>query len=147
MEVFRSGISGTASMTKSTFERSSIFVVGKRRSREADASSCDMRFLMISFSRSLSVVEIRSWFEFCSAAAFADLQRSGPCQSKLVSCPPASQVSAPFELQRALCLIPDLLLLVWDSRDRRLYWPQMASFTICPAPTTPSLLTSAADSW
>lgn len=33
MENFRAGISGTASMTKSADERSSIFVVGVRRER------------------------------------------------------------------------------------------------------------------
>lgn len=39
MEVLRSGISGTASMTKSTEDRSSIFRLGVRRPRAASADS------------------------------------------------------------------------------------------------------------
>ena len=52
---FREGISGTASMTKSTVERSSIFVVVVSRDRVIDASSWVRRCLATSFSRSLSV--------------------------------------------------------------------------------------------
>jgi hypothetical protein len=50
----RSGISGTASMTKSTSDKSSRDVLDVRRSRVAAASSFDMRPLPTSFSRSLS---------------------------------------------------------------------------------------------
>lgn len=54
MSNFREGISGTASMTKSTEERSSIDVVGVSRLRTASASSCEIRCLETSFARSLS---------------------------------------------------------------------------------------------
>jgi hypothetical protein len=52
--LLRSGISGTASMTKSTSDKSSSFVLDVSRSRAAVASSFDMRPLPTSFSRSLS---------------------------------------------------------------------------------------------
>lgn len=54
MSNFREGISGTASMTKSTEERSSIDVVGVRRLRTSSASDWDMRSFETSFARSLS---------------------------------------------------------------------------------------------
>lgn len=56
MEVFNSGISGTASMTKSTSDRSSIFVVGLRRPRTSVAVSRVIRSFATSFSRSLSAI-------------------------------------------------------------------------------------------
>ena len=55
MEVLRSTISGTASITKSTEERSSIFRLGVMRERTLSAASRVIRSLEISFSRSLSV--------------------------------------------------------------------------------------------
>ena len=55
IDIFRSGISGTASMTKSTLDRSSIFVVEERRFLHASASSLDILCFETSFSRSLSV--------------------------------------------------------------------------------------------
>ena len=54
MLVLREGISGTASITKSTLERSSIFVVGESRSRAAVASFLDIRSFETSFSSNLS---------------------------------------------------------------------------------------------
>lgn len=54
MEVFKSGISGTASMTKSTSERSERLVLGTRRLRTRSAVSRVMRSLETSFSSSLS---------------------------------------------------------------------------------------------
>lgn len=51
----RSTISGTASITKSTDERSSILVLGVRRPRAASAASRVRRCLETSFSSSLSV--------------------------------------------------------------------------------------------
>ena len=56
MENFNEGISGTASMTKSAFERSSSFVVVTMRCRIAAASSLLILSLETSFSKSLSVV-------------------------------------------------------------------------------------------
>ena len=53
--VFREGISGTASITKSTSERADISVVVVRRERALSASSWVRRCLETSFSRSLSV--------------------------------------------------------------------------------------------
>ena len=53
--VLREGISGTASITKSTLESSSVFVVAVRRERAAVASDWEIRCLETSFSRSLSV--------------------------------------------------------------------------------------------
>jgi hypothetical protein len=50
----RSKTSGTASMTKSTSDRSSSLVLDVKRSRAADASSFDILPLPTSFSRSLS---------------------------------------------------------------------------------------------
>ena len=52
--VLREGISGTASIAKSTLERSSILVVGVSRSRAAVASSWDIRPFETSFSSNLS---------------------------------------------------------------------------------------------
>ena len=54
IEVFRSGISGTASITKSTDDRSSNFRLGVMRDRAAVAASLVMRSLEMSFSSSLS---------------------------------------------------------------------------------------------
>lgn len=54
MVVLREGISGTASITKSTLERSSILVLAVSRSRAAVASPLDIRSLDTSFSSSLS---------------------------------------------------------------------------------------------
>ena len=51
----REGISGTASMTKSTVERSSREVVGVRRARAASAWDWVMRDLETSLARSFSV--------------------------------------------------------------------------------------------
>jgi hypothetical protein len=50
----RSGISGTASITKSTSERSSIEVLDVNRSLAATASSLEILPFPTSFSRSLS---------------------------------------------------------------------------------------------
>lgn len=58
MEVFREGISGTASMMKSAFERSSILVEGVRKERAASASDWEMRCLETSFARSFSEIEV-----------------------------------------------------------------------------------------
>ena len=55
MSHFREGISGTASMTKSTVERSSMDVVGMRRLRTSSASDLEMRSFEISFASSFSV--------------------------------------------------------------------------------------------
>lgn len=52
IEALRERISGTASITKSAFERSIIFVEAKSRAREAVASACVKRFLDTSFARS-----------------------------------------------------------------------------------------------
>lgn len=57
MEVLRSGISGTASITKSTEDRSSSFRLGLIRPRALSAASRVMRSLEMSFSRSLSIHE------------------------------------------------------------------------------------------
>lgn len=54
MDVFKDGISGTASMTKSAVERSVICVDVERRSREAVASACVSLFLDTSFASSWS---------------------------------------------------------------------------------------------
>jgi hypothetical protein len=56
MENFREGISGTASITKSTSARESIEVVGERRERILSDCSCVMRSFDTSFARSLSGV-------------------------------------------------------------------------------------------
>ena len=56
MENFREGISGTASITKSTSARESIEVVGERRERILSDCSCVMRSFETSFARSLSGV-------------------------------------------------------------------------------------------
>ena len=63
MDVFREAISGTASMTKSAVERSSILVVGVRRFRMVDASSLVIRSLETSLSRSLSVDDLSAFVE------------------------------------------------------------------------------------
>lgn len=55
MELLRSGISGTASITKSTSERSSSLVLGKRRPRTWSAASRVRRSFETSLSRSLSI--------------------------------------------------------------------------------------------
>jgi hypothetical protein len=62
---FKEGISGTASITKSAEERSSIDVVGIRRARTASASDWEMRSLETSFASSLSVAvdENRSYVQ------------------------------------------------------------------------------------
>lgn len=57
MENFKEGISGTASITKSAEERSSIFVVGVRRERMLSDCSWVMRCLVTSLARSLSGVK------------------------------------------------------------------------------------------
>lgn len=54
MSNFREGISGTASMMKSTVERSSMDVVGVRRLRTPSASDWEMRSFETSFASSLS---------------------------------------------------------------------------------------------
>lgn len=54
MENFREGISGTASITKSTSARESIDVVGARRDRILSDCSCVIRSFETSFARSLS---------------------------------------------------------------------------------------------
>jgi hypothetical protein len=51
---FKEGISGTASITKSTEERESMDVVGMKRERIFSDSSWVMRCLVTSFARSLS---------------------------------------------------------------------------------------------
>jgi hypothetical protein len=51
---FRDGISGTASITKSTSARESIDVVGKRRDLIPSDWSCVIRSFETSFARSLS---------------------------------------------------------------------------------------------
>jgi hypothetical protein len=75
--VFRSGISGTASMTKSTSDRSSRDVLVVRRSRVAWASSSDILCLETSFARSLSAnfrpLSIAAWdasISFTGTCAF-----------------------------------------------------------------------------
>lgn len=54
MENFREGISGTASITKSTSARESMEVVGERRERILSDCSCVIRSFETSFARSLS---------------------------------------------------------------------------------------------
>lgn len=54
MENFKEGISGTASITKSTSARESIDVVGPRRDRILSDCSCVIRSFDTSFARSLS---------------------------------------------------------------------------------------------
>jgi hypothetical protein len=54
MENFREGVSGTASITKSTSARESIDVVGARRDRILSDCSCVIRSFETSFARSLS---------------------------------------------------------------------------------------------
>lgn len=54
MEVLRSAISGTASITKSTLEKSSSFVVGVSIERILEAASWVRRSLETSLARSLS---------------------------------------------------------------------------------------------
>lgn len=54
MENFKEGISGTASITKSTSERKSIEVLGSRRDRILSDCSCVIRSLETSFASSLS---------------------------------------------------------------------------------------------
>lgn len=68
MEVFRSVISGTASMTKSTSVRSSILVVGLRSPRTSVAASLVIRSFATSFSRSLSVVGNIYKYRFLNAS-------------------------------------------------------------------------------
>ena len=62
MEYFRDGISGTASMTKSTSERESIEVLGSRRDRILSDCSCVIRSLETSFASNLSV---RAYISLC----------------------------------------------------------------------------------
>ena len=54
MDIFSEGISGTASMTKSTSERESIDVVGLRSDRILSDCSCVMRSFATSLASSLS---------------------------------------------------------------------------------------------
>lgn len=54
MENFKEGISGTASITKSTSARESIDVVGPRSDRILSDCSCVIRSFDTSFARSLS---------------------------------------------------------------------------------------------
>ena len=61
---FKEGISGTASMTKSTDERSDIWVVAVRRDRVVSASSWDMRSFATSFARSLSAFFYQNRMDF-----------------------------------------------------------------------------------
>lgn len=82
--VLRERISGTASMTKSTSERSSIFVVVVRRERAVEASDWEMRCLETSFSRSLSVSHCQKVLLPCRAWV-EDLQTSSLCLSMLES--------------------------------------------------------------
>lgn len=56
MEVFKEGISGTASIMKSESDRSSILVVGERRERAESASDCEILCLETSLARSLSAI-------------------------------------------------------------------------------------------
>jgi hypothetical protein len=49
------GISGTASITKSTFERSPIAVVGVSKDLALSACSCVILLLVTSLARSLSI--------------------------------------------------------------------------------------------
>ena len=58
MVSFNEGISGTASITKSTLERSSILVVGESKERAESASAWVIRFLDTSFSKSFSIALI-----------------------------------------------------------------------------------------
>jgi hypothetical protein len=58
MSNFRSGISGTASITKSTSDRSSSFVVDESRDRASSAWSCVIRDLDTSLARSLSESDV-----------------------------------------------------------------------------------------
>lgn len=58
ISVFNLSISGTASMTKSTLERSSKLVVGWSRERIDAASSFDSLSFATSFSKSLSGIEV-----------------------------------------------------------------------------------------
>ncbi len=55
MENLRDGISGTASITKSTLERESIDVVEVRRDRVLSDCSCVIRSFATSLANSLSV--------------------------------------------------------------------------------------------
>jgi len=54
MENFKEGISGTASITKSTSERESIEVLGERRDRIVSDCSCVIRSFATSLAKSLS---------------------------------------------------------------------------------------------
>lgn len=54
IENFKEGISGTASMTKSTSERESIEVVELKSDRILSACSCVMRSFVTSLAKSLS---------------------------------------------------------------------------------------------
>lgn len=57
--VFRSGISGTASITKSTSFTSSILVLGVSNPRIFPASSLEIRSFAISLSNNLSFEGVR----------------------------------------------------------------------------------------
>lgn len=79
MDIFKDGISGTASMTKSTVERSVISVDVERRSREAVASAWVSLFLVTSFARSWSCFSTQFSFEVYNHGGA--LERTGEFQT------------------------------------------------------------------
>ena len=78
MENFREGISGTASITKSTLARESIDVVGLRRDRILSDSSCVILSFETSFAKSLSGIQ-----KIVSASPFT---MGGECCQMVSTC-------------------------------------------------------------
>ena len=78
MSVFNFGISGTASITKSVSERSSILVVGKSRERAESASDLEIRCLETSFSNNFSAAQV----------SISQSQQGNWCQTDLQTASP-----------------------------------------------------------
>ncbi len=119
IDFFKSGISGTASMTKSTSERSSIFVVGCSRDFVSLATSCVILDFETSFSRSLS------------ANSMALSSEAWELSTRVTGTP-------------AFCAATIAIPRPWSHQYLKPNRDQQRCRTICPAPITPSFFTSKA---
>ena len=142
MSVFKEGISGTASITKSTLERSSSLVVGESRERAESASDWEIRFLDTSFSKSLSRSSVSIAHQYTYLSVNKYLQTASLCLVMLAKYRPKSLALPHSVLPPVRYLAPDLLESASTLRLRSRYPLNLP--TICPAPITPNRLTSAA---
>ena len=126
-------------MIMSTSARSSIFVVGLRRPRAVAASSLDILCFETSFSSSLSGLPSRNNLCWNGQRGNPYPRTLDPYQSMPVSCRQALRAHLLFVRRRVQYRVPGTdqgpVEMAIDSQH-----------TICPAPTTPSFLTSVAAS-